>query len=249
MLRNAMAVLTLFSETRRELGVTEAAALLGRAKSTTSRWLTAMEDAGFLDRAGGEGRYRLAMRLAALGQLARQSTSLQQLARPRLEALAAATGESANLVVLDGAFAVNVELVESPRPIKHVGWLGRRLPLHATAAGKALLAWLEPAVAARHARAPFERLTPLTIVTAAAFRAELARVRRAGYASAWGEFEEDLVGIAAPVRDHAGDIVGALTISAPMARVPRKAVSRLAADVKREAAALTQALGGRADGG
>lgn len=245
MLRNAMTVLSLFSESRKELGVSEAAELLGRAKSTTSRWLGAMAVAGFLDRDADSGRYRLGMRLAALGQLARQSTSLQQLARPRLAALAQATGESANLVVLSGGVAVNVELVESPRPIKHVGWLGRRLPLHATAAGKALLAWLEPAEAERHAASPLERLTALTITDPVALRQELTRVRQQGFAEAWGELEDDLVGLAAPVRDHAGGVVGAITISAPMARVARHAVPHLARDVMGAADSLTLALGGR----
>jgi IclR family transcriptional regulator, acetate operon repressor len=245
MLRNAMTVLELFSETRRDVGVTEAAELLGRPKSTTSRWLAAMEEAGFLDREGGHGRYRLGMRLAAFGQLARQSTSLQQLARPCLSALAQATGESSNLVVLAGDVAVNVELVESPRPIKHVGWLGRRLPLHATAAGKALIAWRPAAEVERLVGRRPERLTARTIVDVAALHAELARVRALGWAEAWGELEDDLVGIASPVRDHAGAIVGALTISAPMARVSRKTMPVLAAEVVGAAAALTMALGGR----
>jgi DNA-binding IclR family transcriptional regulator len=244
MLRNAMAVLGLFAERRREIGVSEAAELLDRPKSTVSRWLAALDDAGFVDRADGAGRYRLGMRLIGLGELARRSTSLQRLARPRLEALAQATGETSNLVILTDGVALNVELVESPRPIKHVGWLGRRLPLHATAAGKALLAWRDPAVVRQHARPPFERFTPATITRAPALGEELARVRRRGYATAWGELEPDLLGLAAPVRDHTGEVIGALTISAPLSRVPRRAERGLAREVMAAAADLTAAMGG-----
>src|SRR5262245_22722095 len=99
MLRKAMEVLDLYSAERRELGVMETAQLLDRPKSTTSRWLAEMEQAGFLERESTTGRYRISMRLAALGELARQSTSVQRLARPALEALTAATGETSNLVV------------------------------------------------------------------------------------------------------------------------------------------------------
>jgi len=101
-LRNARAVLDLFTLDRAELGVVEAAALLNRHKSTVSRWMSAMEDAGFLERDRQTGRYRVSMWLAALGEVARRGTSLQRIAHPILEALAAATGETANLAVLDG---------------------------------------------------------------------------------------------------------------------------------------------------
>jgi DNA-binding IclR family transcriptional regulator len=247
MLHNAMAVLALFTTDRREVGVTEAAALLGRPKSTASRWLAALGDAGFLDVADAQGRYRLGARLIGLGQLARQATTLQSLARPLLVALTESTGETANLVVLADGAAVNVELVESPRQIKHVGWLGRQLPLHATSAGKALVAWLAPAERAAHLVPPFERLTERTITAPAALDTELARVRRAGYATAWGEFEADLVGVAAPVRDETGRVIGALTISAPLARVTRAAAPALAREVVAAAAALTTALGGASE--
>lgn len=245
MLRNAMDVLELFAENRKEIGVTEAAALLGRPKSTLSRWMAAMEVTGLLDRDGVSGRYRLGMRLAALGQLARQSTSLQRLARPVLESLAARTGETANLVVLSGTWAVNVELVESPRPIKHVGWVGRRMPVHATAAGKALAAWMPAEELERHLPERLERMTAETITDRVTFVEELRRVRQQGYATAWGEFEDDLVGVGAPVRDHTGEVAGALTLSAPMARVPAERVVELGAALLSAASELSEALGAR----
>lgn len=238
-----MDVLDLFTQQRRELGVTEAASLLGRPKSTVSRWLSAMEDAGFVDREPVSGRYRLGMRLAGLGQLARQSTSLQQHAHPHLVALAEATGETANLVLLSEGVAVNVEMVEGPRPIKHVGWLGRQLPLHATAAGKTLLAWLPAGTVDRLVEVPMSRYTGLTVVVPSAFQEELARVREQGYAQAWGEFEDDLVGVGAPVRDHEEQVVAAVTISAPMARIARDSVPLLAREVVRHAEGLSASLG------
>lgn len=240
-----MTVLGLFSPTRREVGVVEVAELLGKPKSTISRWLADMEDAGFLHRDSENGRYRLSLRLAALGELARHSTSLQRTARPHLEWLADETGETSNLTVLIGSEAINVDVIDSPRPIMHVGWVGRRLPCHATASGKVLLAWArQEAVSAVLARG-LDRLTPETITDVSTFTAELARVRSRGYATAWGELESDLAAVAAPVRDHRGEIVAALAIGAPVSRVPRDQLDACAAPVRRAAEAVSAQMGWR----
>jgi DNA-binding IclR family transcriptional regulator len=245
MLRNAMAVLMLYSPERQSLGVMEAAELLDRPKSTVSRWLNALEAAGFLERHGAVGPYGLSMRLAALGELAQQATPLQRVARPALEQLVARTGETANLVVLAGGAAVNVLVAESPRPIKHVGWLGRVLPLHATAAGKALLAWRDATEIRRLLRGPFERLTSNTLTHRDELMRELDRTRRRGYATAWAELEDDLAAVAAPVRGHTGQVLGAIAISAPVSRVPRSALRTLAPAVLAAAAATSAGMGYR----
>lgn len=245
MLRQAMDVLRLYSPERRDLGVVEVAELLDAPKSSVSRWLRAMAEAGFLVREPSSGRYRLSMALAALGELARQATSLQRLARPLLEALAAETGETSNLVILDRGAAVNVEVVQSPRPVKHVGILGRRLPLHATAAGKVLLAWLPAEERAALLAGPLRRYTDRTICSRGALEGELDRVREAGTATAWKELEQDLAAASAPARNHRGEVVAAITTSAPTSRVRQEALSELAARVRTSADELSAALGYR----
>lgn len=246
MLRNARAVLDLFTLDRAELGVVEAAALLNRHKSTVSRWMSAMEDAGFLERDRQTGRYRVSMRLAALAEVARRGTSLQRIAHPILEALAAATGETANLAVLDGNEAVNIEVAESPQPIMHVGWVGRRLPLHASAAGKALVAWKEPREVRALLPSPLPAYTRWTITDPAAFEKELASTRRRGYATTWAELAPDLVAVAAPVRDHRGCVAAAVAISVPISRADRRRLRQLAEPVVRAAEAVSERMGYRA---
>jgi IclR family transcriptional regulator, acetate operon repressor len=240
-----MDVLRLFSPERRDLGVVETSELLDAPKSSVSRWLRAMAEAGFLVREPSSGRYRLSMDLAALGELARQATSLQRLARPLLEGLAAETGETSNLVILDRGAAVNVEVVQSPRPIKHVGILGRRLPLHATAAGKVLLAWLPAEDRSVLLAEPLKRYTEHTLCSRNAVEDELKRVRKVGTATAWKELEEDLAAASAPVRSHRGEVAAAITTSAPTSRVPEEALPELAARVRAAADALSAALGHR----
>ena len=242
MLHKAMEVFRLFTPQRKEIGVLEAAELLDRPKSSVSRCLSAMHAAGFLDRSAN-GPYRISMHMAAIGEMAKQATSLQRSARPVLEALTGTTGETSNLSVVADGEAVNVDAVESPHPVMHMGALGRRFPLHASAAGKVLLAWLPEPRAEEHMRQPLVRCTPATITEPAALREELARIREQGYAVNWMELERDLVAVAAPVWDHRGELVAALSISAPATRMSPDALPGVGGSVADAARRLSRTLG------
>jgi DNA-binding IclR family transcriptional regulator len=229
--------------------VVEAAALLGRPKSTLSRWLSAMEEAGFLDRDSDTGRYRISLRLAALGELARQASSLQQAAYPWLQRITEETGETANLVVRVGGEATNVEAVDSPRPVALLGAVGRRFPLHASAGGKSLLVDLSDQEVRELLGRSLERCTEHTITDTAGLLEELATVRERGFSVNWEEMEEELVGIGAPVRDHRSRVVAALSISAPVWRVEREDLPRIGTSIRQAATALSHALGWRGEEG
>lgn len=243
MLHKAMDLLRLFTPQRKELGVIEIAKLLGWPKSTTSRSLSAMQAAGFLDRSAESGGYRVSMQLAAIGEMAKQATSLQRMARPALERLTAATGETSNLVVLVDSEGVNLEAIESPQPVMHMGSVGRRFPLHASAACKALLAWRPANEVLSLLQLPLARCTPATITNPEVLLRELADVRARGYAVNWMELEDDLVAIGAPVRDHRSDVVAAISISAPASRVPRDVLPAIGAHVIEAARGLSRDLG------
>jgi DNA-binding IclR family transcriptional regulator len=245
MLQKAMAVLELFTPMRREIGVVEAAELLHKPKSTVSRWLAAIAEAGLLERDPSSGRYRLSMRLAVLGEIARDSTGMQRLAHPCLEKLTAQTGETSSLTVMVRSEAMNIDAVLSPRPIIHVGWVGRRFPCYATASGKVLLAWRDAAVVKRLLPRRLPKLASRTITSIEEFHHELARVRDHGYSTAWRELEDELAAVAAPVRDHTGEVIAAVAISAPVSRVPMKALGALARAAVEAADSLSSQLGYR----
>ena len=246
MLAQAMEVLELFDNTRRELGVADVAKLLGRSKSTVSGWMAAMNEVGLLDRAEGGGPYRVGIRLAGFGVLAQRSTSLQVVATPLLEQMTRRTRETTSLNVLIGSEVVNTAVVESPQPIHSAGGLGIPMPLHATAAGKILLAW-RSAQDARHLL-PFSlaQYTPATITDITLLQEELEKTRQQGYAIAHAELASDLFAVSAPIRDASGSVVGALSITAPLSRVPEERVQQLAQEVVEHTAAASQALGYRA---
>ncbi len=238
-----MTVLELFSPSLRELGVVDAARRLAVGKGTMSRWLAAMEDAGFVDRDPVSLRYRLSTRVAVLGELARDASSLQRLAIAELQWLVSETGETANLAVLVGGEVMNVSAVESPRPIMHTGWVGRRLPCHATASGKALLAWKDTTDVRRLLPGKLPKLAERTITRMDDFLAQLGDIRANGYSVACSELEDDLAAVAAPVRDHTGLVVGALSIGAPISRVLPDHLSVCAEAAMHAARSLSSQLG------
>jgi DNA-binding IclR family transcriptional regulator len=119
------------------------------------------------------------------------------------------------------------------------------MPLHATSAGKALLAWLPPKQIRALIKGPLTRQARKTITSVADYLKELEQVRLQGYATAAAELEDDLSAVAAPVFDHAGGVAGALTISAPISRVPREALGSIAPAVMKAAREVSAALGHR----
>lgn len=244
MIAKAMAVLELFTTSRRQMGVVEISELLGRPRSTVSRWLAVMERVGLLDREGETGPYRLGIRLAALGELARNSTSLQIASGPVLEALTRATKETASANQLLGSDVVNVRVVESPRPVRQAGGVGISLPVHATAAGKVLLAWRPREEVLRILPPRLGRLTPWTIDDVDTFLDALARVREQGYAVAARELAEDLLTVSAPVRDETGVVRGAITVGGPLERLD-PVLSDIIERVKEAAATVSRLLGFR----
>ena len=243
MLEKLMEVLSLFNTSRRELGVGEIAELLNRPKSTVSGWLAAMESAGFLERDGPGGSYRLSIRLAVLGELARRSTSLQRVALPHLEQLARLTRETVSLNVLVGAEVVNAAAVESPRPVLQASGVGIPMPIHVTAAGKVLLAWRSREEVLRLLPVRLERFTSHSIVDHQEFLHDLDRTRQRGYATAFGELAEDLFALSAPVLNHRGEVIAGITVGAPVGRIPADRVPGLAEQVMRAAACVSAGMG------
>jgi DNA-binding IclR family transcriptional regulator len=235
----ALQLLLAFDAEEQELGVTELALRVGVHKSTASRLAGTLAARGFLERPPGREAFRLGPELGRLGLLALGGRELVELARAPMERLAAETGETVNLAVLEGEEAVNVAQVDGRHIVGAGSWTGRRTALHCTANGKVLVAFGAGAVPQS-----LEAHTPQTITSESAFRRELERVRRRGYATAVGELEEGLHAVAAPVLDPAGACRGALSVSGPSYRLPAEALDRLGDRCRGSAAELGALLGG-----
>jgi DNA-binding IclR family transcriptional regulator len=220
----ALQLLQAFEASEQELGVTELALALGVHKSTVSRLAATLAARGFLERPPGSEAFRLGPELGRLGLLALGGGGeLVEVGRPAMERLAAETGETVNLAVLEGDDVLNVAQAEGRHIVGVGSWAGRRTALHCTANGKALLAFSGRAVPA----GPYEAFTDRTITARGALQKELAATRERGYAVAAGELETGLHAVAAPVLDATGRCRAALSVSAPAYRMEPESFERV----------------------
>jgi len=217
-----------------ELGTNEIARRTGLTASTASRQLATLAAGGLVEHVPDTGRYRLGVRLAQLGQAALGRLDLRELARPHLQALVDATGETATLSVPGEHDAITVDFVQSPQSVRSVAQLGRPSVGHATAAGKVALAFGPRASAAE----PLQRFTARTIVDPAVLRGELERVRADGVARAVDEREDGLAALAAPVLGRDGELVAILGVQGPSSRFDDAAMAAAAAAVVERARVL-----------
>jgi DNA-binding IclR family transcriptional regulator len=235
----ALQLLQAFEAPEQELGVTELAGALGVHKSTASRLAATLAARGFLERAPGSESFRLGPELGRLALLAaRDGDDLEEVARAAMARLAADTGETVNLALLDAGEAVNVAQVDGRHIVGVGSWTGRRTALHCTANGKVLLAFSGRALPGGELQA----FTARTITGRNALEQELEQVRARGYATALGELEEGLHAIAVPLLDRAGRCLAALSVSGPAYRMAPAALERLAGRCRAAAAEIESRL-------
>lgn len=242
-IERAAAVMRSFTEAEPELGVSELSRRVGLHKSTVARILATLQKEGFVGQNATTGKYRLGVGLIGLAGVALGRVDVRAAAYPHLDALVERTQETAGVSILDNAECVNVLSKPSPRPIHYAIWIGRRLPLHCSASGKVLLAGQTPAAQARLLPPQLCRHTAATLVTAAALEQELGRVQAQGYALALEEYEEGYNAIAAPIHDHEGGVVGALSISGPAFRLPEATLRDFAQPLLATAALISGEMG------
>jgi len=192
-------VLEAATEAARPLSVRELAMLAELPRSTTHRLAGELVEHGMLERV--PGGLQPGMRLFELGQRVPRHRLLRDVALPAMHDLHAATGQLVQLAVLDGAETVCLEQIaaRSGPPVPSLP--GRRMPAHATAMGKALLADADPEAIDALLCHPLPSLTDATITDPDELRAELRRIRRRGHATSDQESQRGLYAVAAPLRD------------------------------------------------
>jgi DNA-binding IclR family transcriptional regulator len=226
-----------------ELGVTELGRRLGVHKATASRLAATLAARGLLERDPGTERYRLGFGLIRLAGAAMAGLDLVSSARPALEDLAEETHETVTIGVLSGDDVVSIDQVTGTRSIVSVSWVGKRTPLHTTSTGKVFLAFMPDVERERRLDEPLDRSTRRTIVDAEQLRAQLAEIRRRGYAQTLEELEEGLNAVAAPVRQADGEVVAALSVSGPAFRMRPVDLPRIGRLTMESADAISRRLG------
>jgi DNA-binding IclR family transcriptional regulator len=212
----------------------------GLNRSTTWRLLATLERNGLVDRDPETGRYSVGPAVVRMAG-ASGHEALARRAQPLLRRLADDSGETVNLAVPYRLQLVYVSQVEAPH-VMTANWLGRAVALHATSTGKAFLAWLPGEERAAALADPLERYTEATLTDASALEAELATVRRRGYAVSRGELEPGLWGVSAASLDERERPVAVLSVWGSEGRIRARGFRALGEAASLAAGALAARL-------
>jgi IclR family transcriptional regulator, KDG regulon repressor len=249
-LSRAVAVLDCFTQEHSEMGVREIARLVNLSSSATGRLLASLKELGILSQNPNTRAYSMGSRVLSWANLYNSTLDIRNQAMPAIRELHQATRETISLYVLDGKDRVCVERLESPQNVRIVQRIGRRLPLYAGSAGKVILAFLTVERQAEYLRTThISAFTDKTITDMETMRTELMKTRQQGYAISYGEWVEDAAGVAAPILNQNGEVIGALAISGPIMRFNLENVERYCYEVKRVAAHISTSLGYNPDYG
>lgn len=226
--------------------LTDLAQRVGLAPSTTHRLLKSLEKMRFVNQDAEHGRWFMGIQAFSVGSAFLFNRDFVAASRPFMRGLMEKSGETVNLSVLDDGAAVLLSQVECREMMRMLAKLGGRVPLHASAVGKVLLASLadDEVTAILHKRG-LARVTRNTIDTPAKLRADLVEIRRRRYAF---DDEEHAIGlrcVAATIHDEYAEPLAAISLSGPRARVTDDRVAPLGAMVVSVTAEITAALGGR----
>jgi len=215
----------------------------GIHKSTAHRFLKHLEREGYLI-CTEAGAYLIGPRLSQMTARVNPQANLQTVARPVLWELWKSTQETVNLAVLDQNTVLYVEVMESPHEFRLSSRVGTRRPLHATALGKVLAAFLPDDVKdSILSTITFQPSTQKTIMNMVQFRRELQKIQRQGYAL---DDEEAVPGarcVSAPILNSRGEAVGAVSVSGPVTRLSLSQVATLADAVTSTARSISAAMG------
>jgi DNA-binding IclR family transcriptional regulator len=231
---------------RSSMGVTELARQADLLPSDVHRLVSSLKHFGYIEQEPETKKYRLGLELLRLGHLVHQRMELREVARPYLVRLSEWTEATANLAILDpqDLEIIFVDQVDSSIDVQIKLRIGARASPHATSVGKVLTAFMDPLMAERVLKKDgLIRKTPNTITDMEKLRHEYENIRARGYACDREEAVEGACCLGAPVRDHCGNVVAAVSISTLAQRMSLGCETRLASAVKATAAKISAELG------
>ncbi len=201
-------------------GVTELAERSNIPKSTVARLLSALETEGAVEQIESWGEYKLGPTITGLAGAGSPGNNLINAARPHLWELNELTGETAGVSILDDGEIVYLDHVESTEQVQIRSWTGERVKPHLVPSGLILLSHLSEGRRNAYLANPLDAATAKSVIDPELVRQRLDLVRQAKTVWVYGELDEGINSVAALVRDHAANPIGALHIHGPAYRFP-----------------------------
>jgi DNA-binding IclR family transcriptional regulator len=241
----ALATLRLFSVDREWLGVREVARLLDLNSATVHNLLRTLADTGLVEQHPETKKYRLGLGIVQLAGTKLAQLDVVTAASGPMKELLEKTRETISLAMLYGDQLLYVAKMESPQQVRVASRIGGGAPLHASAHGKALLAFLDDTTVDRLLKLPLPSYTPTTVTDLRKLRKEFEQIRAQDYAVDLAGYIADVHAVAAPVRDASGHVIASLAIVALAGRLPAGKVKAYAMLVRDAAGRVSAALGYR----
>jgi DNA-binding IclR family transcriptional regulator len=239
----ALLLLEIIAKAEEPPSLNELMAAIQLPKATTHRFVSLLEQLGFVQRAVDGRRYEIGHRLTTLALDAMRHSFQLAPRRAILSALVKETGETCNITMLDGDRLVYLDRVESDWPLQFRLKVGSHVPLHCTASGKLFLALAPPSLRNALLRTqPLQRYTPRTLTTAAELDPEFESLRKTAIGTDNEEFMEGMTAVAVPIHDAKGRIFATVAVHGPTSRLPLSRALSLVPALKRAARAIEQTL-------
>lgn len=230
---------------QRALTVSDISRQFSIPKSSAYAILQTLKSRGYVEK-DADDRYSLSFRLFSLGATLVDNLDVRTEVHSLLEELTRKAGITGHIAIRDGGYAVYIDKVEVLDAVRVTTWVGKRMPLHSTSIGKALLAYLpEKDIDRILSDHPLRRLTPKTIVNPTALKEQLAKLRAQGFTSCSEENEIDVRSVAAPIFNGTQKVVAAVNLGASTLQMRGKDVPRLGALVGAYAMKMSAQLGYR----
>lgn len=240
----ALHLLSFFTVSRPEWGLSDLARASGHDKATVLRLLNSLMGGGLIEKEETAKTFRLGAAVLRLARIREASYPFLSLVKSPADALSAAIQETVHVSLPEKDALATVYVVEPQRATRVYVDPSQPLPYHATGSGLAFLAFSGPdALEATFSRIDLRAHTEHTITSRAALTDRLSQIRSAGYAVSGSSFELETFGIAAPIFDAAGSAAATVAAACLAARVTPELETRVAAAVTGTAIEITRALG------
>lgn len=230
-----------------EMGITELSRELGLNKATIYRLITTLRLHDYVEQVK-EDKYKLTFKIFELGSRIVNRLGIRKTAFPYLEELAANTKETVNLAALEENNVCYLDRIESREPLRLGMDIGSRFPAHCTALGRVLLAHLNHAeldscLLKAEREGQIQQYTSNTLTDMGMIKKELQNIRQQGYAVESEQYLPGIRCIAAPIFNHAGKAVAAVSVAGPSVRVTDEVVKELIPALKKTTSNISARLG------
>ncbi len=237
-------ILKCFSGDKTYFKISDLAHQLHLDRSTIYRILLSLEKCGLVEKDRKTGEFSLGIAAFEIGNTYLRKTDLIRISKPIMTDLALKVQETVHLAVLSDTEIVYIDKVDSPRALGMMSKIGQRAPVHCTALGKVLLAFqTEDELSRIINEIRLKSCTRNTITSKGKLMEELEEVSKQGYALDRREHEEGVECIGAPIRDHLGDVIAALSISGPQQKINTPSEKRFTKEVRNAASQISSKLG------